>query len=556
METGGRQEARLATRLRVTACIGLLPWLAISVLCGYTAQAALSYRAGPNDIAAHGMVPADLQTNLIGAALLFPAVIGGVFSLVALLLIGRGVRWALYVACLPLALLAAACVGFLRSPWPVGPAWPGSLFVGSLLVVGSGLADLLRSRLEGLGAGRRWPTLRSLLPVVVLTLAAAPLLVYSIVKNERARDAEQQAKQAREQAEQQRHTRELAEQQRREAESQARRQQQLQAQLDAQSKPSWNLEASPVVDLTLDLLGMRAATVHQDGTIVLWRSALAPGMAQPGGPSNPNRRERAYGPAAGTERVQFGLLGVVSQNGSQLSHWGPEGQHALRHCAERAPKALFEPLGPRRLAVAGSSLCLLELGSERPPSALSVPHCPRITGLHSSSDGALLLVECAGRVVVFDTTTRKLLWQLATEQFLPGSVRWLGAGYAGIARDKAEYVAVLGSVQASVPLRRVRLGVSTVPPQLERLGMGRFVVAGAGVCVYGPGERVDCPVPREQAVAKLAVPSSLSHFSATVRDPSNFAAADERFAHGLVLFARDHDRVAPLALSGLGPQRN
>lgn len=514
--------------------MGMLSWLVVAVGAVVAAYEALTFEAGPNDVAAHGMVPADLGIKVIGFVLLFPALIGVVWALVSLPLLLRGVRWALYAACVPGVGLLQCCFMLLTIPTTTFSWWVCGTVVASVLVLGSAAADALRRPLDGLAPWLPWATLRALFPVILLELGVLPLLGYAALRSKHASDLEQAGVRRAKEAEQQREA-EAAAQRAREAEA---REKQVKADLEAERSPQWNQYASPIIDVALDFGGRNAATVHENGKIAVWGSGSAPGAI----PSDhPNRLAREYGPIVGVERVHFGLLqAVLSQAGSSLEVWrswsgAQSSTETIRHCAEHEPRVLLEVLGDRRVAVAGKALCLVDYGAAT-SVRLNVPQCPRITGLHASSDGELLLVECPRRVAVFDTSTNRVLAQAETPQLIPGSARFLGPSYAGITREGDEYVAVIGKLEPPGPVKRVPLGSSTVPPQLEYLGRARLVVAGAGVCVYGPGERVDCPVPRDQLVRRLAIAGRFSRFIPGPRTDFNSPAQD-LFVDALVLFA-------------------
>jgi hypothetical protein len=512
----------------------MLIWLVVAVNAAFAAYGAMTFEAGPNDVAAHGMVPADLQIKLLGFMLLFPALMGVVWAVVSLPLLLRGARWALYAACVPGVGLVQWCFTLLSIPTATFSWWVGGTVLASVLVLGSAVADALRRPLDGLAPWLPWATLRALLPVILLELGVIPLIGYAALRSKQASDVQQAGVRRAKEAEQRREAEAAAAR----AQEAKARERQIQADLEAERSPQWNQYASPIIDVALDFAGRSAATVHENGKIAVWGSAPAPGAISS---DHPNRLAREYGPIVGAERVHFGFLrAILSQSGSSLEAWrswsgAQSSSETIRHCAEREPRVLFDVLGDRRVAVAGKALCLVDYGAAA-PVRLHVPQCPRITGLHASSDGELLLIECPRRVAVFDTSTKRILAQAGTPQLIPGSARFLGPSYAGITKEGDEYVAVIGKLEPPGPVKRVPLGGSTVPPQLEYLGRARLVVAGAGVCVHGPGERVDCPVPRDQPVKRLAIAGRFTRFIPGPRTDFNSPVQDQ-FVDALVLFA-------------------
>jgi hypothetical protein len=113
--------------------------LAVSAL--YTCHRMATFKAGPEDRAAHGMVPADLQINLIG--LLLEAVSGTMAAayLALLVTLALGVADAIYFALFPAIFGMSLLVAGFGAGW-----FRGATFISSALVICSAATHWFRSR--------------------------------------------------------------------------------------------------------------------------------------------------------------------------------------------------------------------------------------------------------------------------------------------------------------------------------------------------------------------------------------------------------------------------
>jgi hypothetical protein len=96
---GEKKRERLAVPVRVMACLGVAAWAWVSAQFLWEAYEMATFKAGPNDHAAHGMVPADLQMNALGTVFMVPGAAALLSCLVVLLLIALGLGWGVYFAC-------------------------------------------------------------------------------------------------------------------------------------------------------------------------------------------------------------------------------------------------------------------------------------------------------------------------------------------------------------------------------------------------------------------------------------------------------------------------
>src|SRR6187401_812270 len=63
------RSARLGLGFRIATCLGAAWWLVLALKALSACYGMATFKAGPGDRAAHGMVPADLQINVIGVLL-------------------------------------------------------------------------------------------------------------------------------------------------------------------------------------------------------------------------------------------------------------------------------------------------------------------------------------------------------------------------------------------------------------------------------------------------------------------------------------------------------
>ena len=538
---GEKKREQLAAPVRVTACAGVTVWLGLAAQLVWDAYQMATFTAGPNDHAAHGMVPADLQMNVLGMVFIVPSAAALLACLVLMVLIARGIGAAVYVGCAFAPLLVAWSFFALLQPTEHVELLAALTLCASALVIGSALAHGFRNQLEG----RRWSASGQALAIVGVVELAALLVVgvAAIQANKFAltKSAERQQQQTEERR------RKLADQQRVAAAAPPP------VRLMAPQKPeerAWNHVASPIVDLELDTMGRTLTTLHGDGTVRSW-STVVYGAAMVGEdlPGSQSALIREIGPFPGDSHVTLtyrSLLAFVSPALLAATSAPPR-------CAQHDPPTSLEPLRWPSLAIGGRAPCLGSAFTGEPVTQIAVPGCSRVTGLHASGSGTELLVQCPRFVAVLNTVTKRIRYRVATDNLLPGSARVTGPGYAGIVADGNGYSAIFGTFDLPGS-KRVALGRSARPPQLELTGFGDFVVAGAGVCVYRSTEAEPrCPVARDVPVRKLALPRSLTH-RAYERDDSGKASIRLdalRSRHpvaGFVLLDRAETPLMPISL--------
>lgn len=532
-------ENRLSAAMRATACAGVAGWLVLSAEVFWETYQWATFKAGPNDVAAHGMVPADLQANLIGTILMVPTAAALLTCLVLMLLLLRRVGWAVYVACAfaPLV-VAGSFLDLFGLQGQVG-SWGVLALCSSALVIGSALAHGFRKDFEG---RRQSPTAQALAMVGVIELLALVVIGVAAVQAHKLRGlhaAEEQKKQ------QEERKKALAEAERQRAAGAA------EVQLLAPEPPeknAWNHSASSVVDLELDPTGRALTTLHRDGTVRVWTTARMGSFAFEELPGAHSALIRELGPFPDAGRATLAYFAILTSAPPRSL----AAASTLPHCGSDAPSAL-ELLRWPALAIGGNSLCLGNLFAPDQVEPIRVPGCSRVTGLHASRSGAELLVQCPRLVAVVDTVAKKVRYSMTTEELLPGSARLTGAGYAAIAADRDGYAVVFDSFEAP-SRKRIALGVSTHPPQLELPGFHGFVVSGAGVCFYDSSQSEPrCPIPRDVSVRKLALPTGLTHrgydrdaSGRVVVGPQEFSS--HRPVAGLALLDREETPIIPVSL--------